>query len=77
MSDAARLSADLSRVCEFLIRGDQNLASKFIKRDIDRYSDLKIEVGGKKLGDILEEIGKLDERAAERALTTSVILQRC
>ena len=40
MNDYQKLSADLSRITEFLISGNKNMADKFCKRTIDLYSNL-------------------------------------
>lgn len=78
MSDKLNLSADLMRIGEFLYQGQDKLAMQFIDRDIRMYSKMDFMVGKYKIIEVLEEIKKMvfgREKAAERALTASVILK--
>lgn len=74
MSDYQKLSADLSRITEFLIAGNQNMASKFSQRVVDMYSNLPGNIGKYKLSDYLQKIK--ESRSAEMAMTASIILSR-
>lgn len=74
MSDYQKLSADLSRITEFLISGNQNMADKFSQRAIDLYSNLPGNIGKYKLADYLRKIK--DTGNAEMAMTASIILGR-
>ena len=77
MSDKMDLSTDLRRVSLWIARDSDELANNILKRDLDRYKDLKVKIGGVSIGKWLEMIidrvgGR--EQAAERALTAAVIL---
>ncbi len=74
MNDYQKLSADLSRITEFLISGNKNMADKFCKRTIDLYSNLPGNIGKYKLSEYLKKIH--ETRNAEMAMTASVILSR-
>ncbi len=74
MSDYQRLSADLSRITEFLISGNQNMAQKFSQRAVDMYSNLPGNIGKYKLSEYLQKIK--ETRNAEMAMTASIILSR-
>ena len=67
------LSADLWRISYWLATGSDLLAKKFIQRDIGLYSSILLNVGKRDLQKELRKIKSLD-RAAERALTLSVLL---
>ncbi|KKT74764.1 MAG: hypothetical protein UW86_C0003G0006 [Microgenomates group bacterium GW2011_GWA1_Microgenomates_45_10] len=71
------LSADLWRISYWLATGSDLLAKKFIQRDIGLYSSILLNVGKRDLQKELRKIKSLDGgplRAAERALTLSVLL---
>lgn len=74
MSDYQRLSADLSRITEFLISGNQNMADKFSQRVVDMYSNLPGNIGKYRLSEYLLKIK--EEKSAEMAMTASIILGR-
>lgn len=72
MNDYQKLSSDLSRITEFLISGNLNMADKFSQRIIELYSDLPGNIGKYKLSDYLQKIKQT--RNAEMAMTASIIL---
>jgi hypothetical protein len=75
--DKLNLSADLRRVCTWLLQGNDDLVDRIIERDIKMYGDKNFKIGRLKIGNYLELIKRrVDgrERAVERALTASVIL---
>lgn len=74
MSDYQKLSSDLSRITEFLISGNKNMADKFIERVVNLYSDLPGKIGKYKLSDYLQRIKETSN--AEMAMTASIILGR-
>lgn len=74
MSDYQKLSSDLSRVAEFLLMNNQEMAKKFTDLAIQRYSHLPGKIGGDDIGDYLNKIQTDPAHAAERAMTASTIL---
>lgn len=79
MSDYQKLSADLSRITEFLISGNESLAGRFSGRVVKLYSGLPGRVGKDNLSEYLRKIANLEGgrmRAAERAMTASILLSR-
>lgn len=77
MNDIANLSVDLRRISNWLQSGNFDLARKFLVRDIEHYGSLQIDVGKMRLKRMLEMMLDLDggrEKAAERAMTASIIL---
>lgn len=74
MNDYQKLSSDLSRITEFLISGNQNMADKFSQRVVDMYSNLPGNIGKYELSDYLQKIK--ETRNAEMAMTASIILAR-
>jgi hypothetical protein len=77
MSDLAKLSADLMRVGEFLSQGREDLADRFLARDIKLYGDLDQRIGRYGLKEWLRLIELRQggvERAAERAMTAGVVM---
>jgi len=74
MNDYQKLSADLSRITEFIISGNKNMADKFCKRVLDLYSDLPGNIGKYKLSEYLKKIQETKD--AEMAMTASIILSR-
>jgi hypothetical protein len=77
MSDYQRLSADLSRICEFLLSDNKPMVDKFTKRIKDLYLELPGNIGKHALSEYLAKIINAEggkELTAERALTASLIL---
>jgi len=77
MSDRLNLSADLMRIGGWIYQGKDELAARFLDRDIRLYSKMNVKIGNETVGVWLDKIknrlgGRV--RAAERALTAGVIL---
>lgn len=73
----ARLSTDLRRVSYFILDDEINLARKFIEKNLSHLDNIEISIGKHTLVETLKLIKNLEggkEKAAERAMTASIIL---
>lgn len=77
-NDIANLSSDLKRISYWILDDRVDLVKRFLEIAKEKYKSIDEKIGG--YNNIWEEIEKIEnleggnERAAERALTASVIL---
>lgn len=79
MNDYLKLSADLSRVAEFLVSENYDMAKVLSEGAVKMYGNLPGKNGKYELGEYLQLISSMyggREQAAERAYTAAEIILR-
>ncbi len=77
MNERQNLSADLTRIGEWLSAGETKMARQFLNRDLKLYQGMKGKIGHLPVTEFLKKIDQVfnqKQKAAELALTGAEIL---